>query len=155
MNIHVIHLEINISNDQILKTWKYESFHFWKNLSYLTPCCISFKDHTVAAGKNRRALSNRPTSQKQINEIDPLCCQIYTSMLSLDCISKLEHVLETWDWFRFCMRFCSLKAQNLVLKNDLVNRPTAVYSNECGISKIVKTFFNDFQISSLWQKPQT
>ena len=36
------------------------------------------------------------------------------------------------DCFRFCTRFCSLKVQNLVLRIDLVNRPTAVYSRAYG-----------------------
>ena len=38
-----------------------------------------------------------------------------------------------WDWLRFCMRFCNLKVQNLVLKMWKVNKPTAVYSSAYGM----------------------
>ena len=94
-------------------------------------------------------LLNRPPTQKSICEIDPYvalsnsCFYVIFGWICIKTFRKLH-----WDWLRFCMRICSLKAQHLILKIDFVNRPRVVYSRAYGISfflsqnsKIISWFY--------------
>ena len=63
---------------------------------------------------------------------------IHTFMSSLDELAQKKEIyfgMFHWDWVTFCERFCSLKAQNLVLKLALVNTQTAVYSSAYVLQK--------------------
>ena len=79
-------------------------------------------------GQNHRCTIPREPSwidhllRKSISEIDPLSIQFnfWTHLHKRNIFIKKFH----WDWFRFCMHFCSMKVQ----------RPTAVYSSVYGIS---------------------